>query len=99
MTRTALVAAVLLFTASAEAPPPPRPSGIEECWMFEENNVPVGQRYDFFMRCCQHLRYGKSECFRLWVERKPQRAAIDGSPPRAEPEGDICVPSNLRFVS
>ncbi len=48
--------------------------------MFDENNVPVGQRYDFFMRCCQHLRYGMSECFRLWVERKPRAAAIDGSP-------------------
>ncbi len=49
--------------------------------MFDENNVPVGQRYDFFMRCCQRLRYGKSECLRLWVERKPQGAVIDGSPP------------------
>ncbi len=49
--------------------------------MFDENDIPVGQRYDFFMRCCQRLRYGKSECFRLWVERKPRGAAIDGSPP------------------
>ena len=80
MTRTALVAAVLLLTASAEAPSRPRPSGIEECWMFDENNVPVGQRYDFFMRCCQ-IRYEKFECFRLWVERKPRGVAIDGSPP------------------
>ena len=81
MTRTALVAAVLLFTASAEAPPPPRPSGIEECWMFDENNVPVGQRYDFFMGCCQRLRSGGSECDRLWVERKPQGVASTGRLP------------------
>ncbi len=80
MTRTALVAAVLLLTASAEAPSSPRPIGIEECWMFDENNVPVGQRYDFFMRCCQRLRYGKSECFLLWVGRKPRDVAVDGSP-------------------
>ena len=80
MTRTALVAAVLLLTASAEAASPPRPSGIGECWMFDENDVPVGQRYDFFMRCCQRLRYGKSECFLLWVERKPRDAAVDTSP-------------------
>ncbi len=79
MTRTALFAAVLLFTASAEAPPPPRPSGIEECWMFDENNVSVGQRYDFFMRCCQRLRYGKSECLRLWIKRNRRVAS------RAEP--------------
>ncbi len=93
MTRTALVAAVLLLTASAETPSPPRPNGIEECWMFDENNVPVGQRYDFFMRCCQHLRYGKSECLRLWVERKPQRAAIDGLPPgRSQKVTSACLP-------
>ena len=61
--------------------------------MFDENNVPVGQRYDFFIRCCQHLRYGKSECFRLWVERKPQRAAIDGSPPgRSQKVTSACLP-------
>ncbi len=48
--------------------------------MFDENNVPVGQRYDFFMRCCQRLRYGKSECFLLWVERQPRVAAIAESP-------------------
>ncbi len=46
--------------------------------MFDENNVPVGQRYDFFMHCCQRLLYGKSACRHLWVERKPQGAAIDG---------------------
>ncbi len=61
--------------------------------MFDENNVPVGQRYDFFMRCCQRLRYGKSECLRLWVERKPQRAAIDGSPPgRSQKVTSACLP-------
>ncbi len=48
--------------------------------MFDENDIPVGQRYDFFMRCCQRLRYGKSECFRLWVDGKPRAAAIDGLP-------------------
>ena len=67
--------------------------------MFDENNVPVGQRYDFFMRCCQRLRYGKSECFRLWVERKPQRAAIDGSPPgRSQKVTSACLPICVLFL-
>ncbi len=67
--------------------------------MFDENNVPVGQRYDFFMRCCQRLRYGKSECRRLWVERKPRGAAIDGSPPgRSEKVTSACLPIYVWFL-
>ncbi len=89
----------MVLDRTTEAPPSPPPSGIEECWMFDESNVPVGQRYDFFMRCCQHLRYGKSECFRLWVERKPQRAAIDGSAPvRGQKVTSACLPICVLFL-
>ncbi len=55
--------------------------------MFDENNVPVGQRYDFFMHCCQRLLYGKSDCLRLWVER-------NGAPP----SGPAQSPRPLRSI-